>query len=236
MLLADDPEVVVIGECADGREAVAAVLEKRPDLLFLDVQMPEMSGFEVLEELGVAELPALIFVTAYDKYALRAFEVHAVDYLLKPISSERLAEAVERAKSRLGNGSGDDLSRRVAAILEELRTGEKPLERVVVKSAGRIFFLGVDEIDWIEAVDAYVRLHVGPETHLVRGTMSGLEAKLDPAKFLRVHRSRIVNIASIKELSPLFHGEYCITLRDGTRLTSGRSYKDKLQTLLNNRF
>lgn len=236
MMLEDDPEISIIGECADGREAVGSIVGQMPDLVFLDVQMPEMSGFDVLAEVGADLIPALIFVTAYDKYALEAFEVHALDYLLKPFTRQRFVKALERAKSRLRQTSGESMTGRLAALLEDLRPGEKYLERVVIKEAGRLSFLGVEEIDWVEAEDMYVRLHVGGKSHLIRGTMGGLEARLDPSRFLRIHRSTIINVTRVKELHPLFHGEYVITLLDGTRLNSGRSYREKLRPFLENPF
>jgi two-component system, LytTR family, response regulator len=236
LLLENDPEIVVVQECTDGQAAVKAIIETKPDLVFLDVQMPEMNGFEVLETVGVDRMPNTIFVTAYDKYALQAFEVHALDYLLKPYTNERFFRALERAKAQIKHRSDNNLNHQLSALLDHFKRGGDRLERLVVKAAGRISFVDVEEIDWIEAADTYVRLHVRSESHLVRGTMSGLEAKLDPHKFLRIHRSTIVNLSRVKELQPLFHGEYVVTLQDGTQLTSGRSYRDKLQPLLENPF
>jgi two-component system LytT family response regulator len=234
MLLAEDAEVTVIGECSNGREAVISIIERAPDLIFLDVQMPEMSGFEVLEEVGIDKMPVVIFVTAYDKYALQAFEVHALDYLLKPFTKERFLKALVRAKAHIRRRA--DVGPKLLALLEEMKIAEKYLERLVVKSAGRVFFLEVEEIDWIEAAENYVRLHVGRDSHLVHGTMNGLEARLDPDRFLRIHRSAIINLKRVKELRPLFHGEYVVILQDDTQLTSSRSYREKLQALLNNSF
>ncbi|MFZ0061974.1 MAG: LytTR family DNA-binding domain-containing protein [Pyrinomonadaceae bacterium] len=236
MLLKHDPEVTAIHECADGQAAVNAIIETKPDLVFLDVQMPEMDGFEVLETVGVDRMPNTIFVTAYDKYALQAFEVHALDYLLKPYTNERFFRALERAKAQIKFGGDNNLNHQMSALLDYFKRSGDRLERLVVKAAGRISFVDVEEIDWIEAADTYVRLHVRRESHLVRGTMSGLEARLDPHKFLRIHRSVIINLSRVKELQPLFHGEYVVTLQNGTQLTSGRSYRDKLQPLLENPF
>ena len=236
MLLANDPEITSVHECADGQAAVNAILEMKPDLVFLDVQMPEMDGFAVLETVGIDRMPNIIFVTAYDKYALQAFEVHALDYLLKPYTNERFFSALKRAKAQIQLSGHDNLNGRLSALLDHLKRGGDPLERLVVKTAGRISFVKVEEIDWIEAADTYVRLHVRRESYLVRGTMSGLEAKLDPDKFLRIHRSIIVNLSRVKELQPLFHGEYVVRLRDGTELSSGRSYHYKLRPLLENSF
>ncbi|HZT60924.1 MAG TPA: LytTR family DNA-binding domain-containing protein [Pyrinomonadaceae bacterium] len=236
MLLESDPDIAVVGECADGEQAVKAIAEHEPDLVFLDVQMPEMTGFDVIAEVGAELMPAVVFVTAYDKYALKAFEVNALDYLLKPFSKKRFEKALERAKAQIAQPSGDDLNRRLTALLQNFEPGGRYLQRVVVKAAGRVFFLGVDEIDWIEAEDIYVRVHAGRASHLIRGTMGGLEARLDPARFLRIQRSTIVNVERIKELHPLFHGEYVLTLKDGTQLTSGRSYRDRLRPLIENPF
>lgn len=231
--LNDEKDIEIVSECRNGREAVTVIEEQAPDLVFLDVQMPELDGFGVLEAVGVERMPAVIFVTAYDKYALRAFDVHALDYLLKPFDGERFTKALQRVRRQIERNSIHDLSRRLQNLLDDLKPNQKYTERLVIKSAGRIFFLGVAEIDWIEAADNYVRLHAGRESHLVRETMNSLEQKLDPAQFVRVHRSRIINISKIKELQSLFRGEYDIMLLDGTRLESGRGYRDKLQKLFN---
>lgn len=237
-----DREVEIIAECSNGRDAVKVIREQKPDLVFLDLQMPELDGFDVVERVGCEEMPAVIFVTAYDQFALKAFEIHALDYILKPFDSERFQKALLRAKKLINKESLDDFSSRLQAFLQDAQSSNKRaglqkfLERVVVKNAGKIFFLNVDDIDWIEAADNYVRLHVGRESHMVQGTMNKLEVNLDPEKFLRVHRSTIVNLSRIKELHPLFHGEYSILLKDGTELASSRSYRDKLQKLLENSF
>ncbi|MDT4967595.1 MAG: two-component system, LytTR family, response regulator [Acidobacteriota bacterium] len=230
-LLKEEKDVEIISECRNGREAVTAIEEQGPDLVFLDVQMPELNGFDVLEAIGAERMPSVIFVTAYDKYALRAFEVHAVDYLLKPLDGERFIGAMQRARLQIEGNGLHKLSRQLQSLLADLKPNQKYTERLVIKSAGRIFFLGVGEIDWIEAADNYVRLHAGRESHLLRETMNSLEKKLDPDQFLRVHRSRIVNVRKIKQLQPLFRGEYDIMLQDGQRLESGRGYRDKLQKL-----
>ncbi len=223
----------VIGECRNGREAVEAIAAQTPDLVFLDVQMPELDGFTVVETVGVDRMPPVIFVTAYDRYALKAFEIHALDYLLKPFDDERFAKALERARRHSERSDLNDLSQRLQGLLNDLKPARKHVERLVVRSAGRILFLNVAEIDWIEAADNYVRLHTGRESHLLRETMNSLEKKLDPEQFLRIHRSRIINIRKIKELQPLFRGEFDIMLQDGTRLESGRGYRDRVQSLLN---
>jgi two-component system, LytTR family, response regulator len=227
-LLREDAEVEIVGECGDGRQAIAAVERLKPDLLFLDVQMPEMDGFAVLDATAARHLPAIIFVTAYDRYAVQAFEVHALDYLLKSFDRERFQSAVARAKQEIRRSREGALNERLAGLLEDLESRKQRATRVVIKSAGRIFFLPVEEIDWVEAADNYVRIHAGAEAHLVRETLQSLEGRLDPARFLRIHRSTIVNLDRIRELHPLFHGDYAVRLRDGTELTLSRNYREKL--------
>jgi two-component system LytT family response regulator len=233
-LLEAEADVDVVGECVDGAAAVAALREYRPDLVFLDVHMPELDGFGVLQALGQDRPAGVIFVTAYDKYALRAFDVHALDYLLKPFDRERFQNALARARARIAQAQTAEVGEQLRALLEETRPGKKYLDRVVIKSPSRVFFLRVEEIDWVEAAANYLRLHVGREAHLLRETMSGLEARLDPEKFLRIHRSTIVNIERVRELQPWFHGDYIVLLRDGTKLTLSRSYRQKLQELFGN--
>jgi two-component system, LytTR family, response regulator len=228
----DDVEVEIVGECVNGREAVEAIQEHNPDLIFLDVQMPEVGGFEVLEALKSLPMPHVIFVTAYDQYAVRAFEVHALDYLLKPFDRERFESAWRRAKAQILASRNGEMDQRILAILEELKAGSKFLERLVIKSGGRVFFLDTDDIDWIEAEGNYVSVHTGKKSHLLRETISSLENQLDPKKFLRIHRSSIVKIDRIKELQPWFHGEYRVLLMDGTQLTLSRNYRENLQGVL----
>ena len=231
--LNEEKDFEIISECRNGLEAVETIAEKSPDLVFLDVQMPELDGFGVLEAVGARKMPAVIFVTAYDKYALQAFDVHALDYLLKPIDPDRFNKALERARAQLDRTSIQDLSQRLQGLLKDLRGSRatKFTERLVIKSAGRISFLPIADIDWIEAADNYVRLHVGRDQHLLRETLSSLEQRLDPDRFIRIQRSRIVNLQRVKELQPLFRGVYEIRLQDGTRLESGRGYKARLQQL-----
>jgi two-component system LytT family response regulator len=231
-MLKDDPEAEVVSECVNGREAIEAIQEHNPDLIFLDVQMPEIGGFEVLEALKTVHVPHVIFVTAYDQYAVRAFEVHALDYLLKPFDRERFDSAWRRAKSHILATRNGEMDQRILAILEELKAGSKYLERLVIKSGGRVFFLDTDDIDWIEAEGNYVSVHTGKKSHLLRETISSLEAQLDPKKFLRIHRSSIIKIDRIKELQPWFHGEYRVILLDGTQLTLSRNYRENLQEAL----
>lgn len=227
-----DPELEIIGECANGTEAVAAVQEHHPDLLFLDVQMPEISGFAVLEALKSERLPLVIFVTAYDKYAVQAFEVHALDYLLKPFDRERFGAAMQRAKEQIQRERAGGLDQRILALLERLKAESKYLERLVVKTAGRVFFLDTGEIDWIEAEGNYVSVHTAKKSYMLRDTISSLETRLDPKKFIRIHRSAIVNIDRVRELQSWTHGEYHVIMHDGTQLTLSRSYRESLQEVL----
>lgn len=241
LLLKDDSEIEIVGEAASGREALALIRRHSPDLVFLDIQMPELDGFGVLENIDAEQLPAIVFVTAYDQYALKAFEFHALDYLLKPFDDARFEKALRRAKLQVGQRELKDLSQRLVALLagrESSAQGSTParqsqyLSRLLIKSAGRVFFLKTDEIDYVQAEDYYVKLHVGRKGHLLRETMNEMEAKLDPAKFLRIHRSTIVNIERIRELQQHFNGEYIVVLHDGTEHKLSRSRREQLQTLL----
>lgn len=231
-MLADDTEVEIVAECVNGREAVEAIQTLKPDLLFLDIQMPEVAGFEALEALKGERMPIVIFVTAYDQYAVRAFEYHALDYLLKPFDRERFEAAVARAKAQTRRERNGELDRRILALLEALSNENKYLERLVIKNGGRVFFLETGEIEWVEAEGNYVRIHTEKKSHLLRETIGGLESQLDPKQFLRVHRSHIVRIDSIRELQPWFHGEYHIILHNGTKLTLSRNYREQLQHVL----
>ncbi len=231
-MLENDSDIEVVGECANGTEAVEAVCRLSPDLIFLDVQMPERDGFGVLQCVNSDAMPAVIFVTAYDQYAVRAFEVYALDYLLKPFDRERFETAVRRAKSQILNKTSGNLNTRILSALEEIKSRPVHTDRLVIKTNGHIFFIKAEEIDWIEAEGNYVRLHVGKESYLLRETISSMESQLDPRSFLRVHRSAIVNIDRIQELQPWFHGEYRIVLQDGVELTLSRSYREKLNEFL----
>jgi len=227
-LLAAAPDVEVVAECADGDDAVDTILELKPDLVFLDVQMPGRDGFDVLGAIGDAAAN-VIFVTAHDQYAVRAFEVQALDYLLKPFDRPRMQLALERVRARMRDG--DDLQERLRALVEQVRPRGETLERIMVKSSGRITFLRVEEIDWIEAADNYVRLHAGRESHLIRETMNHLETKLDRKRFIRVHRKAIVNVDSVREIRSLFHGDHNILLRTGADIPLGRSYRERLEAI-----
>jgi two-component system LytT family response regulator len=235
-LLQQEDDVEIIGECHDGTQAVAAIHNQAPDLVFLDVQMPGHNGFEVIEAVGADRMPTVIFVTAYDEYALRAFEVHALDYLLKPFGKERFQQALQHARAHVERRRAGDLGKRLMALVQDIKPEPQRLDRLVVKSAGRVFFLKTDDIVWIEAAGNYVRLHLAEDSHLFRETMNGIEARLDPRRFVRIHRSRIVNSDRIKELQPWFNGEYVVVLQNGTRLTLSRGYREKLQERLGKHF
>ena len=231
-LLSSEPEIELIGECNDGKAALVAIRAQSPDLLFLDVQMPELDGFGVIAALQGERMPAVIFVTAYDKFALKAFEVHAVDYLLKPFDRERFQKALSRALNQIKREQTEGLSQRLSNLLADLRPEPKSPDRLPIKADGRVLFLKIDQIDWIEAADNYVHLHLGKDSHMIRETMSAIETRLPPNKFLRISRSVIVNIEHVKELQPMFHGEYTVILHNGTRLTLSRSHREKLHQLL----
>ena len=231
-LLSAEPDVELVGQARDGEEAVTGIHDQTPDLVFLDVQMPQMNGFDVIEAVGTDKMPLVIFVTAYDQHALKAFQVRALDYLLKPFDRERFTDSLQRARKQIERDETGDLGRRLLALVKDLRRDQPRSDRLVVKSGGRLFFLRTDEIDWVEAAGNYVRLHVGNASHLLRETMNAIEARLDPEKFFRIHRSRIVNMERIQELQPWLNGEYAVLLRTGTRLTLSRGYREKLQDRL----
>ena len=237
-LLQQEDDVEVVGECGDGTQAVAAIQHQSPDLVFLDVQMPGHNAFEVIQAVGADRMPTVIFVTAYDEYALKAFEVHALDYLLKPFGRDRFQRTLQHARASLERRRAGDLGRRLLALVNDIKTEPEPprLDRLVVKSAGRVFFLRTDELDWIEAAGNYVRLHLGEESHLFRETMNRMESRLDSRRFVRIHRSRIVNTERVKELQPWFNGEHVVVLQNGTRLTLSRGYREKLQEQLKRGF
>jgi two-component system, LytTR family, response regulator len=233
ILLAKDPEIEIIGECANGQEAVDVIERESPELVFLDVQMPGLDGFGVLKKVGAEHAPGVVFVTAYDQYALHAFEVHALDYLLKPFAKKRFDETLQRAKAQLRSRPEGAVTEKLMSLLDGLGEAKRYLERFVIRSNSRVFFLKVSDVDWIEAAGNYLNIHIGNEAHLLRETMNGIETQLDPRRFIRIHRSTLVNVERIKELSPLFHGDYVVTLTNGTRLTLSRSYRDKLSDLTN---
>jgi two-component system LytT family response regulator len=233
-LVQAEPDTDVVAACADGEEAVEAIREHAPDIVLLDIQMPHLDGFEVVSALGGAHQPAVIFCTAHDQYALRAFEIHAFDYLLKPVDQERLREAMGRAitgaaRPGLGNTAG-----RILGLLEEINARERARgrDRLVVRTPERAFFLRTETIDYIEAAGKFVHLHVGRSLHALRESMAELEQELDPGRFLRISRSVIVNLDRIQEIQPWFQGDYVLILSDGTKLTSTRGYRDNMRRLL----
>jgi two-component system LytT family response regulator len=226
MLKAFD-EFQIVGECSDGLEAVKTIERLRPDLIFLDVQMPVLNGLEVIEEIKDEYLPEIIFVTAYDNYAIRAFDFHAIDYLLKPYSRSRFRKAVLHAKERISQQNGVETRQQMSSLLENHKNKPPHLQRIFVKDNGKIILLEPDAIDWIEADDKYLQLHTMKKTHLIRQTLNSIEAELDPNIFLRIHRSTIVNLTRVKEIHPLFNGEYVLILQDGNKLTLSRNYKNR---------
>jgi two-component system, LytTR family, response regulator len=241
MHLAGEPDVEVVGEAGDGNQAVEAIRALRPDLVFLDVQMPEVDGLQVVERVGAARMPAVIFATAYHEHAVRAFELHAVDYLLKPVTQERLRGAVTRARLRLASHSEEALAARLEALLEDFRAlreraGEGAEVAAARKYAAWISVAGrtstqlvrVEDVDWFEAEGNYVRLHVGKVSHLIRSTLRAMEEQLDPAAFIRIHRSTIVNVNRIREIQPWFGGDYIALLHDGRQLRVSRSHREQL--------
>ena len=231
-LLKDDTSIEIVKICNNGEHATEAIRKLSPDLIFLDIQMPGMDGFEVLKSLQNENMPHVIFVTAYDRYAIQAFEVHALDYLLKPFDTERFEEALSRAKTQIEQDRNRTLNKGLFALLEEMKTPPRYLERLVIKASGRVFFLKTEEIDWIEAQGKYVSIHAGKEEHLVREGMNTLENELDPRKFVRIHKSTIVNVDRIQQLQTWFHGDYRVILHNGTTLTLSRRYRQRLDELL----
>lgn len=230
-LLGSEPDVEIVGECADGPAAVEAVTRTQPDLIFLDVQMPGMSGFDVLHELNGTRLPLVIFVTAYDRHALKAFEVHALDYLLKPFKRARFFETVKRAREVLAGKEAAEISRKLLALVSQNRPEPEHLTRLAIKTGERVVLVKADAVDYMEAAGNYVVVHAGKENHVMRETLTALEQKLNPRRFLRISRSTLVNVERVKELQPLFKGEHVVVLVDGTRLTMTRGYRE-VQELL----
>jgi len=236
-LLKQEPDFVVVGECANGGQAVEIVQREKPDVVFLDVQMPRLSGLEVCERVSAegGQMPMVIFVTAYDAYALKAFEVHAIDYLLKPFDRERFAQAISHVRRQFTQSKKADAQSRLAAVLEDLGSPSKKPDRLVFKENGRIIFVRRDSIDWIEADGNYVRVHSSEGSHYVRDTLVNVEGQLPGEKFLRISRSIIVNLDRVKELQPMFYGDYSVILQDGSRLSMSRSYRDRLESIVQKR-
>jgi two-component system LytT family response regulator len=231
-LLESQSDVQVVGEARSGREAVAAIAELRPELVFLDVQMPEGDGFEVVRTVGVDRMPVVVFATAYNEHALRAFDAHALDYLVKPYDRERFDAALQRARLQLRWASDSGVDARLLSLVRQWDDKSRYLTRLTVRVGSRIRLLDVAEVDHFESETNYVRVHLGTQSHLVRDTLTGLEGRLDPARFVRVHRSLIVNLGRIQEVESLFAGEYILFLRDGKRLTTGRTYRSSIQEAL----
>ena len=231
-LLAAFPQVAVVGEARDGDEAVSKVRELKPALLFLDVQMPERDGFGVLEKLPAAATPAVVFVTAYDAFALKAFEVHAVDYLLKPFTRARFCRAMDHVLKKLAQPARPGIEPEILALLESVRAQRRTQGRVAIRHGEAVYFVRIADIEWVEASGNYVKVHACGQEHVLRDTLKRFEERLDPDRFLRVHRSAIVNIDSIQRLEPWFHGEYAVVLRDGTKLMSSRTYSERLRKII----
>jgi two-component system LytT family response regulator len=229
-LLMGEPEIEIAGECSNGLEAVAAIRSLCPRLVFLDVQMPELDGFGVLESIGEGAMPVIVFVTAHDEFALRAFEVHAADYLLKPFNRERFQTALRHALERARRHDDRSLQERQSALLRELASAKSP-ERLIVKSGGRITWVRPEEIFWIQSANNYVELHLEKKSHLLRETLNTIEARLAPGEFIRISRSVIVNRQRVSELQRLFYGGYAVILQNGLKLTLSRRYRDKLKQL-----
>jgi two-component system, LytTR family, response regulator len=243
--LKNEPDIDVVGEAADGADAVELLRKIQPDLLFLDVQMPVMDGFEVIESISSDHLPIVVFVTAYDRYALKAFETHALDYLLKPFTASRFHAAIDRARIEVARGGDHGTQQRLVELLDERRRarerndgnapGQGYLARLTVKRNQRIALVGVADIDWIESSGNYARLHSHGTSHVVRMTMGELERRLDPARFARIHRSTIVQVDRIQDIIAAWHGDFDVTLRDGTVLRLSRNYRDRVLNRKSNR-
>jgi len=227
-LLSDQEDMTVVGECGDGVCAITSIKELDPDLVFLDVQMPEMDGMEVVRTVGTKDFPAVIFVTAHDSYALQAFEVHAVDYLLKPFDRLRFQEALQRVRRRLSENKQENFNDQLKTFMQSLHPSNHYQQRLAVKTDGRVFLLNVQDVDWLESAGNYICLHVGKQTHIIRETLTQLEDQLDPQKFARIHRSAIVNMERVQELRPYFHGDYKVFLQNGVELSLSRKYRDEL--------
>jgi two-component system, LytTR family, response regulator len=236
VLLASEPKVEVVAECSDGRQTVTAIRSHRPDMLLLDIQMPDLNGFEVLSEIPPDEMPQVIFTSAYDQYAIRAFETHALDYLLKPFDQDRLHAAIERARAEIQKCKDQDLTNRVLELLSAVKSGKRPVpefdERLAIRTNGRVVFLNLEEIQWIEAAANYVRLNTGKDSYLFREAISRISERLNPSHFVRIHRSVIVNVTRIKELIPVNSGEYVVVLHSGKELSCSRGYRANLQPLI----
>jgi len=236
ILLGSEPQVEVVAECPNGRQTVSAIRSFRPDILLLDIQMPDLNGFEVLSEISSDEMPQVIFTSAYDQYAIRAFEAHALDYLLKPFDQDRLHAAIERASLEIRKSKDQEFTNRVLELLSTVKSQKKPTpefeDRLAIRTNGRVVFLNLDEIHWVEAAANYVRLNTAKDSYLFRETISRISDRLNPADFVRIHRSMIVNVRRIKELIPVNSGEYVVVLNSGKELSCSRGYRANLQHLI----
>lgn len=230
--LADFQQIEVVGECSNGIEAVKSILEQRPDLVFLDIQMPEMDGFEVIDAIGLEQMPFVVLVTAYDQYAIEAFEKHAFDYLLKPFSKKRFLDAITRVVRFIEQHRDAGINERLFRVIQDINAQRKYVSRLAIRTTTRIYFLNAEDIDWIESAGNYVDIHAGGEVHLLRETMANMEAKLNPDTFLRVHRSAIVNVNRIQEIQP-DGNDFIVLLKNGKTLGMSRSYRDKLRDMIN---
>lgn len=232
-LLADEPNVEVVGEAGSGKAALRAIAKSEPDLMFLDIQMPEMDGFTMLQHIAPADLPVIVFTTAYEEFAVRAFEVHAVDYLLKPFDQQRFCQALEHARSLLSERrSRDQESAQIVELLRSIHDKPKYLERLLVKRNGRIVFVKIDKVDWIKADDKYIHLFGENIRHMIRQTLSSIAAQLDPKQFVQINRSVIVNIDAIEELHPMFNGDHEVQMRGGRKFILSRNHRGKLFDIL----
>lgn len=227
-LLKEDEEVEVVDVCANGKEAIEQINKQEPELVFLDIQMPEINGFEVLKHIETEQVPAIIFVTAYDEYALKAFEVHALDYLMKPFSKDRFRDSLQRAKNTLKNENSVQVEEKIQNLLDYMEPEQESLSRILIKTSNRYFFMKAEDIDWIESAGNYVRIHSGKDHYLIRETMINMEKKLDSDKFFRIHRSTIINVEKVRELEQWFHGDYQVIMYNDEKLTMSRNYKGLL--------
>jgi two-component system, LytTR family, response regulator len=240
VLLDSEPQVEVVAECPNGEQTVSAIRSFRPDMLFLDIQMPDLDGFAVLSEISSEQMPQVVFTSAYDQYAIRAFEAHALDYLLKPFDQDRLHAAIERASAEIQKSKDQELTNRVLELLSSVKSQKRRIpefdKRLAIRTSGRVVFLNLDEVHWVEAAANYVRLHTGKDSCLFRETISRVSERLNPAQFVRIHRSMIVNVRSIKELIPVNSGEYVVVLHGGKELSCSRGYRANLQILIGKNF
>jgi len=243
-LLSRDVDIEIVGECSDGRQAIDQIAEMEPDIVFLDIQMPHKNGFEVLQAIDPKHAPILVFITAWDNYALKAFEVSAIDYLLKPFTDERFYQSVERAKNSYRQRQERQLSSQLMSLMNHYRqteqaddvdnaaTTSEPLKRFLIKSNSEIIFVSADDVQWLEADGYYTKIHTGNISHLLRGNLGSFEARLDPKTFARIHRSAVVNLRHVQRLKDLFHGDYLVVLRNGTELKVSRRHRQHLETAL----